>query len=435
MAAEKFREAEDAYLRLRTQFDIGHITPQQFDEKLREQMVQDASGRYWMLGADSGEWYVYDGDRWVTGEPPGRAADAPLTYESIRTLPGTVPSKGRELFYNPPVRIAPPKERRAILVVPLLIGLILGAIGLGVLLQNPNPIFVAEPPPTQIAPILLPTRTHVLAAQKLEPDLLNTPTPFPTPLIPPSVMPAGEPTAPLAVVIPTITPFVPPPPTSALSGRRRMGNGPDARARYLPISQFILDGDLNEWGGEGIPLTLPHFGVDQWRGPADLSGTAWVGWNENGLLLAVNVLDDTHVQTQRSWEMFRGDSVELWMDAELEGDFDVATANGDDYQFGFSPGNFADLPPEGVVYVPSRDATLNRQILVAARTHSAGYTLESAVPWAVLRVQPQQGRVFGYGVDLSDNDVPGTAQQQTQVNHNPNFQFQMPATFGNLVLE
>jgi hypothetical protein len=36
---------------------------------------------------------------------------------------------------------------------------------------------------------------------------------------------------------------------------------------------------------------------------------------------------------------------------------------------------------------------------------------------------------------LSDNNVPLTAQQQTQVNHNPNFEFQMPATFGNLILE
>ena len=146
-------------------------------------------------------------------------------------------------------------------------------------------------------------------------------------------------------------------------------------------------------------------------------------------------MDDAHVQTQHNWEMFRGDSVEFWIDADLEGDFDDAAGNGDDYQFGFSPGDFAGLIPEGVLYLPYRDALVNQQILVAAQPNSAGYALEAAVPWTVLRVQPGQGRVYGYSVDLSDNDVPFTAQQQTQVNQNPNFRFRMPATFGNLILE
>ena len=55
MAAEKFRASEDAYFRLRGQFDTGRITAEQFDERVRELAVQDAQGRYWMPGADSGK--------------------------------------------------------------------------------------------------------------------------------------------------------------------------------------------------------------------------------------------------------------------------------------------------------------------------------------------------------------------------------------------
>jgi len=33
-------------------------------------MVEDAQGKFWMLGADSGKWYVHDGQTWVEAEPP-----------------------------------------------------------------------------------------------------------------------------------------------------------------------------------------------------------------------------------------------------------------------------------------------------------------------------------------------------------------------------
>lgn len=61
-------------------------------------------------------------------------------------------------------------------------------------------------------------------------------------------------------------------------------------------------------------------------------------------MVVVRVRDDTPVQTQSGWEMFRGDSVELWLDTDLAGDFDTREGNADDWQFGFSPGNFQNLP-------------------------------------------------------------------------------------------
>lgn len=302
--------------------------------------------------------------------------------------------------------------------------------------------------------------SSTLAARTAESDALETTTPLPT-ITPLPLVVTVLPTS--SDVIPTITPApvssptplppataipqtVPPPPETAPppadsapppigNERRREGNGPDALARYMPLENFVPDGALFEWNTSTIPLGFVHFGPEQWQGPDDLSGTGQLGWNEQYLMLAVTVRDDAHVQTQQGWEMFKGDSVELWVDTDLQGDFDAAEGNGDDWQLGLSPGDFTRLAPEGVVYIPVRDAGLNGQIAVAAQPNGSGYTLEARIPWSMLRVQPGHGMVLGYTIDLSDNDVPDTAQQQTQVTHNPHFQFLVPTTFGNLILE
>lgn len=303
-----------------------------------------------------------------------------------------------------------------------------------VITATPAPVHTAESDAVD-TPTLERTNTLDLGIT-IEPPP-NTSAPIPT------ITPAPNPTAlPVPVTQPATTPDiteVPPPPTANVpipsNIRLRVGNGPDALAPHFALGQFVLDGQLNEWASVGVPLTFAHFGADAWQGPQDLSGTGWLGWDDNNLLFAASVRDDTRVQTASSWEMFRGDSVELWIDADLQGDFDAAVGDGDDWQFGFSPGDFQRLAPEGVVYIPVRDASLNQQVGVEAKPAGDGYTLEARIPWSALRVRPQSGLVLGYTIDLSDNDVPGTAQQQTQVTEDPRFQFNLPATFGNLILQ
>lgn len=64
-----FQRAEDEYFKLKGQMATGRITHDQFEARLRELMVQDPQGRYWMLGADTGNWYVHDGANWIEGQP------------------------------------------------------------------------------------------------------------------------------------------------------------------------------------------------------------------------------------------------------------------------------------------------------------------------------------------------------------------------------
>ncbi len=48
---DQFRQVEDEYFRLKGQLTSGRITREQFQATLKEMMLQDKQGRWWMLGA------------------------------------------------------------------------------------------------------------------------------------------------------------------------------------------------------------------------------------------------------------------------------------------------------------------------------------------------------------------------------------------------
>jgi len=74
----RFEQAEREFFALKSKLDRGRIARGEFDAALEKLMLQDAQGRYWMLGADSGKWYVHDGRVWVQAEPsPAEAGQAP----------------------------------------------------------------------------------------------------------------------------------------------------------------------------------------------------------------------------------------------------------------------------------------------------------------------------------------------------------------------
>lgn len=177
-------------------------------------------------------------------------------------------------------------------------------------------------------------------------------------------------------------------------------------------------------------------GAENYTGLADYGVSGRLAWDAVYLYLAWEVADDIHVQELGSYEMFKGDDVELWIDADLPGDFDDNSLSADDYQFGFSAGRSIGFGPEGVVWYPQRRPEWNAQLVVASQPLAEqGYTLEAAIPWAILDTTPLAGMVFGFALNASDNDVPGAAAQQTILMHTPGMVFGQPATFSNMRLQ
>jgi hypothetical protein len=69
----RFAQAEGAYAQLKGRFDAGQLTADQFKAQLDGLMLEH-DGRHWMIGANTGRWYVYDGHTWQEAAPP-RATD------------------------------------------------------------------------------------------------------------------------------------------------------------------------------------------------------------------------------------------------------------------------------------------------------------------------------------------------------------------------
>ncbi len=232
---------------------------------------------------------------------------------------------------------------------------------------------------------------------------------------------------------PTVTPAV-------YNGPLRPRNGPDYTGLHFDTPP-VIDGKLNEWQKDsGIVVNaainlipgLPR--SNKWGGPGDLSGISYEGWDAQNFYLAVSVTDNVHVQTSTGGDLYKGDHVELWLDTDLAGDFNSTAMDGDDYQIGLSPGDFANIHPEAYIWT-NRDPALIASIKVAATARGSDYLLEAAIPWTTLNFQPAAGKALGFDIDYSDTDTPGAAVQELMLSSSPHRSYNDPTSWGNLFLK
>lgn len=70
MLDRRFRAVEASFYQLSKQFKRGEISRDQYAEALKKLRLVDGEGRCWMIGAQTGRWYYYDGQQWIQSEPP-----------------------------------------------------------------------------------------------------------------------------------------------------------------------------------------------------------------------------------------------------------------------------------------------------------------------------------------------------------------------------
>lgn len=254
---------------------------------------------------------------------------------------------------------------------------------------------------------------------------LNPPTP--TDAVLPTLAPSGTPTT---NPLPTITTA---PPTPEV----RQRSGSLMKAAFLSTAP-VMDGTYAEWVEKTNKYAIPHivWQAANWKDMADLEGAFAAGWDSNYLYISVKVTDDVFVQNRSGEMLYQGDSVEVLIDTNLDGDFYVNSLNNDDFQLGISPGNpDKDIDPEVYLWYPVNLKGSKSQVLLASQFETSPiYRVEVGIPWSMLGVSPTNGLHLGFAVSVNDNDKVGENLQQTMISTAQYRNFLDPTTWGELVL-
>lgn len=72
-----FAAAERRFAALQAQHAAGGLDDAAFDTALQDLVIQDDVGAFWMIGADTGQWYWHDGNQWVRRDPPPSTSEGP----------------------------------------------------------------------------------------------------------------------------------------------------------------------------------------------------------------------------------------------------------------------------------------------------------------------------------------------------------------------
>lgn len=78
MLDRRFRAVEASFYQLSKQFRRGDLSRDQYAEALKKLRLVDNEGRCWMIGAQTGRWYYYDGQQWIQSDPPEDGSESVL---------------------------------------------------------------------------------------------------------------------------------------------------------------------------------------------------------------------------------------------------------------------------------------------------------------------------------------------------------------------
>jgi hypothetical protein len=169
---------------------------------------------------------------------------------------------------------------------------------------------------------------------------------------------------------------------------------------YLP--DIVIDGDASEWNGRGTVLSGLVFEdapPERAFPPAEIR----LGWNENGLVVLVEVQDEPPYDVDRA-EQWKGDGVELFWgaeDARRNRVQTIAVPNDD--------------KPEGwLAVVDHRMLGLEADMIVVVCEPAItedGYRFEFLLPFKPVRVEPKEGEIVRFQVRLNDRKVGEERQQ------------------------
>lgn len=198
-----------------------------------------------------------------------------------------------------------------------------------------------------------------------------------------------------------------------------------------------LDGSWAEWRDSTTLYPIPFvvWGAKNWTGKADLEASFGAVWDNTNLYVGFKIIDDKYVQNATGKDMYKGDSVELLIDTNLNGDLAVQQLNADDYQVGLSCGNPSkSVAPEAYLWFPTSKEGSKTSYKVVCVFDSGFYRVEASIPWEKLGITPSKDMTVGFAASVNDNDNASENVQQSMLSTAQNRVLADPTTWGWLTL-
>jgi len=159
-----------------------------------------------------------------------------------------------------------------------------------------------------------------------------------------------------------------------------------------------VDGNRADWTEAGLHIGLLTTVEGDVKPPADFDTSFWVGWDEGGLLLLLDVRDDDPVEAADIPAIATKDAVEIF----------VASGVGavDYYQVAIAPGRTEEQDALRHHFSDFRNTEPKPPLEIeAARTITdTGYVLEVRLPWQNLAYTPGYGDEVGLQLFVNDVD-------------------------------
>jgi hypothetical protein len=230
---------------------------------------------------------------------------------------------------------------------------------------------------------------------------------------------------------------------------RPSANGSMVEAYMAGGTPPTINADLTDWSDPLLNIIDKHVFTKSGLSKGSDTATFTLKWDQDYLYVAIHVLDGDFIQkTSGGSKMYNGDSLEILLDTDLEGDYCNNFLDSDDFQLGLNPGDLtnaysASSPamylwyPKGKTGSVLLGATASQ---ISSITVSGGWIVEARISWGVFGLAPQTilERKFGFAFSVSDNDnysAGSDGEQQRMISNDPNRVLSDPTTWGTMELD
>jgi hypothetical protein len=204
-------------------------------------------------------------------------------------------------------------------------------------------------------------------------------------------------------------------------------------------SPVVVDGKLTEWDRSSpismLDISYLKEGLE-WTGPEDLSGKAYLMWDDTNLYLAAEITDRIPlVNNMKKQNIWNGDAIEMVISMDPKADSKRTYFGRKDYQVGFGTGDGKGNTPT-IWNWQRRRVPKDSEIAVIKTNNPAGYVLEAAIPWEFFRPKftPAKGIKLGFDIAFDDADKKGVREKQFIWNGDYMF-YKDPSVWGVLELK